>query len=44
MTDLISELIAFLFAQNKKEHPMPPAAQTRLWDKLKTAFERKEVT
>lgn len=44
MADFIGELIAYLFAQNRKEHPMPPSAQTGLFEKIKLALERKEVT
>ena len=44
MADFIGELIAFLFAQNKKDHPMPPDAKTGLYEKIKLALDRKEVT
>ena len=44
MADFIGELITFLFAQNKKDHPMPPAAQPGLFEKIKLALDRKEVT
>lgn len=44
MADFIGDLIAYLFAQNQKAHPMPLSAQTGLFEKIKLALERKEVT
>lgn len=41
MADFIGDLIAFLFAQDKKEHPMPPTARSGLFEKMKSALEKR---
>jgi hypothetical protein len=43
MTDFFSQLLRFLFAQDRKDHPMPPAARNGLLDKIKAALDRKEA-
>lgn len=42
--DFISDLFYFLFAENKKAHPMSPEQKTRFWDKIHTLLQGRETS
>ena len=44
MKDLLAAILEFLFAQDQKEHPMPPAAEESLFQKLKYKIHKNEVS
>ena len=42
--DFISDLFYFLFAENKKAHPMSPEQNTRFLDKIHALLNGKETS
>lgn len=42
MADLVATVLAFLFREDKKEHPMPQQASDALFHKVKLFLKRKE--
>ena len=42
MADLVATVLAFLFREDKKEHPMPQQASDALFQKVKLFIKRKE--
>lgn len=42
MKDIAATLLAFMFAENKKEHPMPPGKAEGLFQKIRKLIYRNE--
>lgn len=42
MADVVATVLAFLFREDKKDHPMPRQASEALFQKVKMFLKRKE--